>query len=658
MDSLISRDLDTIVITTGRIATPYLRLPASVTSVDVTKTSRFISHTDLSETLQQVPGLFTLNGQNYAQDLRISLRGFGARSAFGIRGIKLIVDGIPETTPDGQGQLDNISVTDISSVQVLQGTSSSQYGNASGGLIEIKTFDDEPYELNGGIRIGSFGLSQYNLSTAQELNNTLIQLSGTHQRSNGYREHSRLRQTNILSKLTHQWGKNKLSFLGSLLASPVAEDPGGINLEQATQFPQSARDRNLSFDAGESINHWKTSLRWQRQLSTNIDMDVRTFYSGRSFDGRLPFANGGSIDLNRKYGGVMTQLNHQKISSSSINKLGIGMELLSQRDNRERFVNNEGERGDLTLSQIEKFDAFGIYLIDQWNSQKWTASGSIRYDINAIAVEDKFVSNGDDSGERDLNTFNYSIGLSYNYGDNHTIFSNYSTSFETPTLSELSSNPSGVGGFNNSLNPMKAKTFELGIKGQMQDKLSYSIVFFTIRSNDELIPFELDDFPGRTFFRNAGSTSRKGIETNISLNLADELQLVSSYSYSNFQFVDYVVDGTDLSNGRLPGIPKHSMSSALIWKPNKSFVKLSSQYFSSIYVTDENSVSVDNYKILNLRIGHDFSQSKFILSPFVAINNLGDQRYFDNLRLNAFGSRYYEPAANFNWQIGVSFRIK
>lgn len=633
-------------------------MPASVTSVDLKNTNQFISHSDLSESLIQVPGLFTLDGQNYAQDLRISLRGFGARSAFGIRGIKLIVDGIPETTPDGQGQLDNISVIDITSIEVLQGTSSSQYGNASGGLIEISTFETDPYKLKAALRAGSYGLQEYHLSTSQDLNGTVVQLSGTHQRSTGYREHSRLRQTNFLGKLSHQWTKSSLTFLASLLDSPLAEDPGGINLEQATDAPRSARDRNVSFNAGEGITHWKTSLRYQHQLTEHFDLDARTFYSKRSFDGRLPFASGGAIDLNRNYGGLMTQLNHKLTTASGINKIGFGIEYLSQRDNRDRFVNNNGERGDITLSQLEKFDVLGLYLIDQWSNERWTLKGSIRYDKNSIGVEDSFTVNGDDSGSRSLNAMNYSLGVLYNFNELHSIFSNYSTSFETPTLSELSSNPSGVGGFNEELSPMRAKTLELGVKGLIKDVLSYSATIFNISSDDELIPFELADSPGRTFFRNAGSTSRKGIEMTLSLNLTKDLNLQSSYGYSNFKFEEYVVDGNDLSGNSLPGIPKHSLASSIVWRPGNSFFKLSGQSFSTIYVRDDNSVGVNGYSIYNLRLGHELKTNTSSFSPFIAISNLGSSQYFDNLRLNAFGSRFYEPAASINWQLGVTFKIK
>jgi len=420
-------NLDTVVITAGKVSTPYLSLPASASYIDLSNRNKYISRSDLSEAVSEVPGLFALDGQNYAQDLRISLRGFGARSAFGIRGVKIVVDGIPETTPDGQGQLDNISVSDITSIQVLQGASGSQYGNAAGGVIEITTTGRE----DGGalsIRGGSYGLQEYRGRYTSSGPKWSSHISATHQRSTGYRAHSKLIQTNLLGRYAYQWDQAKLTLAGSYLNSPIAQDPGGINLDQAIDRPRSARDRNVSFDAGESINHWKASARYDMDISASFSGYISTFYSGRAFDGRLPFGNGGAIDLNRKYGGLMSQWQYKKVAADAVHTLSGGIEYLSQRDARDRFVNDSGARGDLTLSQIEKFDNLGFYLIDQWSNERWTIRGSVRYDLHDISVSDMFLSDGDDSGERDLDAFNYSLGLNYKVGDRHALFSNWSTS--------------------------------------------------------------------------------------------------------------------------------------------------------------------------------------------------------------------------------------
>ncbi len=651
-DSIVTTELDSIMIVAGRMDVPYLTVPAAITSIDLNERINYTSHTDLGEVVSQVPGLFALNGQNYAQDLRISLRGFGARSAFGIRGIKLVVDGIPETTPDGQGQLDNVSVGDITSIQVLQGTNGSQYGNASGGVIEIMTDVDRDFS-HASIRMGSYGLQQYRLGTNQSFDGMKVQFSGTHQSSNGFRDHSQLRQTNLLGKLSKSWNNQSLAIRASLLSSPMAQDPGGINIDQAASNPRSARDRNISFDAGEEITHWKTSVKYDNQLNKNLGLSATTFYSGRSFDGRLPFGNGGAIDLNRKYGGLMLQLQQKAVKSNFVERGTYGIDILSQRDSRDRFVNIDGQRGDITLSQLEKFDNIGFYIIRQLSYKKWTWRGSLRYDINKIGVEDSFLSNGDASGSETLSSFNYSLGANYNYNDNQALFLNYSTSFETPTLSELGANPSGAGGFNDMLDPARARSLEIGFKGTASKKLSYVFTLFNIKTTNELLPFEIADQPGRTFFRNSGQTKRTGLELDVTYRPFNKLDIQMAYTLSNFKFDEYVVDGEDLSDIQLPGIPKVAISTSLTYHHNKLYLRATSQYFSRISVRDDNTVGVEPYHVVNLRLGHQIKTDSANIRPFIGINNLFSTTYYDNLRLNAFGSRHYEPAAELNVQVGV-----
>lgn len=652
IDSIV-RELDSVIISAGRIQTPYLSVPSSVSYLDLSSRTSFLNHADLSEAISDVPGIFTLNGQNFAQDLRISMRGFGSRAAFGIRGIKLIVDGIPETTPDGQGQLDNIAVGDISSIEILQGTSAAQYGNASGGVIEIKTLNFlEKQSLHFNFRTGSFGLQQYQVKTAQDLGLFQLQFAGTHQRSEGYRMHSRVRQSNFLLKLGRQWENTTIDWQFSFLDSPMAEDPGGINLSDALANPRIARDRNISFNAGEEITHWKTSSSLEHTFRPGVKWTNNLFYASRNFDGRLPFENGGAIDLNRSYGGILSQVQLKQIGDKWVHENRIGMDLMLQSDDRDRFLNKDGVRGVLTLSQEERFDNFGIYVIDQWSSDRWTFRGSMRYDFHYLGVTDFFESDGDQSGEKKLSAFNYSIGMTYQWHEGLSLFGNWSTSYETPALSELTANPLGGGGFNPDVLPMKAKTFEIGSKGIINDVFNYSFAAFIIHTTDELIPYELNDFPGRTFFRNAGETNRMGIESKLRFRLIPGVHVSTTYTFSDFTFGEYMIEGEDLSDLMLPGIPAHSWTNVLSIGEKTVFFRLSSQYFSAISVRDDQTVRVEPYHLVNLRLGGTLKKGGWKVQPYIAINNILSTEYFDNLRINAFGGRYYEPGASINWQIG------
>lgn len=645
--------LDTVFIRSTRIQTELQRLPASATNVELSKRQGILSHTDLSEALSEVPGLFALNGQNFAQDLRLSIRGFGSRSAFGIRGVKLIVDGIPETTPDGQGQLDNIAVADINRIEILQGTHGAAYGNASGGILNMSTF---AIDQNGGaasLRFGSFGQQEYRLKVTGTSDRTSYGISTTHQRSDGYRDHSSLVQTNILAKLQHEWNRSSLVAQVSYLASPKAQDPGGVTLEQATDAPTTARDRNISFNAGEEINHWKSSLRYQAELNNNWSFNSTLFLSGRAFDGRLPFGNGGAIDLNRSYGGWLNNVQKKMVGATFVNDLIVGIDVLRQRDDRKRFVNNDGERGDMTLSQIENFNNLGIYITDQFTTDKTTVNAGLRYDINGISIDDIF-SNGMASGERDVTALTYNLGVSQALSDQQAIYATLSTSFETPTLSELSANPTGLGGFNEDLGPMKANTFELGFRHQSK-VFAFSGALFVVQSTDELLPFEIADFPGRSFFQNIGKTKRNGLETSILYSGVESIVLQTAYTYSDFQFEDFVLSGTDLSGKALPGIPKHALSSSVTYSDGPLSLRLSSQYYSSISVRNDQTTSVAPYHLMNVRAGYDLKVGGSKMNFFFGVNNLLDTYYFNNLRLNAFGSRHYEVGSGRGFVLGVGF---
>ena len=616
--------------------------------------SSYTSHRHLGEQLYEVPGLFALNGQNFAQDLRISLRGFGSRSAFGIRGIKLVVDGVPETTPDGQGQLDNIAVADISSIQVLQGTSGSRYGNAAGGVLYLST-DAKAYQnLSGSIRLGSYGYQQYRLATKRQVGGYDLSVSGTHLRSDGYRDHSKAIQTNLQFSLAKSTDKSDTKWITSYMDSPQAQDPGGINLDQVNLNRRSARDANVLFDAGEAINHWKSSLQYNRIISETISFNALGYVSGRNFEGRLPFENGGAIDLGRLYGGGTLELNRKMAMRQGYSNTSVGIDVSLQGDDRKRFLNQEGLIGDLTLNQQESFDNLAFYVLHHMSLGLWNLDGSLRYDINSIEISDRFLADGDDSGQSTLNAFNYGIGVSRSISEMSSIYIHHSTSFETPTLSELSANPSNEGGFNQDLDPARAVTYELGWKHDDPRGHRFSAAVYSINTTDELIPFELMEFPGRTFFMNAGKTQRRGIELAGRVPISNGLSTSLSYTYSDFTFGDESVGGANLEGTRLPGLPRHLFDLFADLKYRNWSGRIGWRHVGSVTVTNDGSQSVDPYNLVEFNLGYIISSPQLTITPYLSLHNVLGSSYFDNLRINAFGSRFFEPAATRNIEFGLT----
>ena len=473
-----------------------------------------------TDIFHQIPGLFILNQFNHAQDLRISIRGFGSRAAFGIRGVKLLLDGVPLTTADGQGQIDHLDLSSIQNISLSSGPASFIYGNASGGVL---SFSSQKYiaknHLSLSSSIGSFNTRNLVLNAAINKNKTSIFVDLNRTKQLGFRHHSAYEANTYSFRILKQLKKlGELHFSSSFYHSPQGQDPGGVNIDQRIENPKSARDRNIIFNAGEEIKQFNTSLSYQQSIGNDFQIKSQIFYSNRIFNGRLPFSNGGVIDLNRNFLGHGTSISYSKdIKNNGFNKFTIGYDLANQKDDRKRFQNLESMVGDLTLSQLESFQNAAIYAFNHLQFEKIFIHTGVRYDQNNINIDDAFLSDNDDSGALKLQSVNPGIGINYALGKNLFIRTNFRTSFETPTLNELSNNPNGSGGFNQELASQNSRNLELGfsyfndLRHNSTQELSHNFQLNLYRSKtfNDIINYELEDFPGRTFYRNAGASLPK-----------------------------------------------------------------------------------------------------------------------------------------------------
>ncbi len=662
-DTLIISDIEAVTVSAPKITTALYKTPLSITKYNVSTIQESQQQLSLQEYINAVPGIFTMNANNYAQDLRISIRGFGARSAFGIRGIKLIVDGIPETTPDGQGQVDNLNLGIIQNIEILRGPASALYGNASGGIISINTINDfEKNYLKAGVTIGAFNLQQYNLTTGFKTKNTTYILHGNRSSADGYRKHSSFENNNFNARIFHQLSeKSKLNLLVNYADSPKAEDPGGIDLTAVNENRQQAHPQNILFNAGEEISQLKVGLNYKYDFDKNNRFNTYAFFSSRDFYGRLPFENGGIVDLSREYLGFGGNYLLVLPLKNGVNKIQAGYDLATQSDNRLRFNNLNGLQDSLTYDQLEVFSNAGGYLVNHFISGNWLISGGIRFDWNHMDVSDRYEENGNNSGERTLRTWNPSFGISYKIARSQYIYSNFSTSFETPSLSELSANPSGNNSFN-PLNAQKAKNYELGIKGNISSNVQYDLAIFHIDTKDELVPFELDSFPGRIFYRNTGKGSRNGLEFSINYDITDKWNFALNYAFSDFIYEKYVLNDTldiNYNDNDLPGIPKSYGALSCSYVNEKGLhARLQGRYIGDIFTNDANDNSDDAYFLLNLNLGYQIKTGKIKITPFFGINNILNTKYNDNIRINALDGRYYEPGPGLNIYGGARFLLE
>lgn len=651
------RDVDEIVVTASRTQSALRELARSVSIVDKDRIQRGTQQLALDEALAGVPGLYLQNRYNFAQDLRVAMRGFGARSAFGIRGVKVVVDGIPETLPDGQAGVDSIDLGSTQRIEVLRGPSSSLYGNASGGVIAIETESGgDARFVEGAIAGGELGYEKYQLKTGGEAGAVDYLVNVSRQELDGYRDHSLTEGTLINTKVGIDISpRDRLTVTFNHTDQPTADDPGGINAAQAAADRRSARDRNVLFDAGEALDQQRLGFLYRRDGESG-DLTIRNYYVWRDFSNRLPFVGGGAVDLDRFFYGIGVQYSFGELLPDPWT-LAVGLDVDRQDDDRRRFNNNEGTLGPLSFDQDERVDANGLYAQASYRlSERWLLTAGLRYDEIDFDVRDNFLANGDDSGRVSFDRWSPSLGLSVQIGSG-ALFANFSNSFETPTTTELA-NPDGSGGFNQSLEPQIADNFELGYRLN-RDGLSLELAVFSIDLEDELVPFELAAFPGRTFFANAGESGRTGLETAVAWRSDYGIGLEASFTWSDFTFDRFVDDnGNDFSGNELPGLPERFGYFALTYQNDRGFdARLESSYSGSLFANNANDVEVDSFTVTSLRVGYEVSTGSWVLRPFLGINNIFDERYNSNIRINAFGARYFEPAPERNAYAGVTVRF-
>jgi iron complex outermembrane receptor protein len=654
-DATVSDPIEELTVTATRAPKEIMRVPAAVSSVGKPAIQIGRKQVSIAESLQRVPGVFLQNRTNQAQDLRISIRGFGARSSFGIRGIRLVVDGIPATLPDGQAQVDNIDLGSSERIDVLRGPSSSLYGPSSGGVIQIEseTGPEDPF-VSARAAAGSYGYQKYQAKAGGRWGALDYMTSLSRLDVDGYRRHAAAE--NVLFNSRFGYAIDDTSDIGltlSVVHAPRADDPGALTTTEVAADRRQAAPRNLLFDAGESVDQQQFGLRYRKQFGEWHAVEAVNYYAWRQFDNRLPFTDGGSVDLNRFFAGGGLRYVYSQPVFAHDNRLLAGFEINAQRDDRKRYQNDDGDRGALAFDQDEDVTGYGVYLQDEFQLlPDLELTVGVRYDRVVFDVDDHFGS--DDGGRLHFSEWSPSAGLIYSPHPAINVFANVSTGFETPTTSELA-NPDGSGGFNDDLEAQKSLGVELGVQGRLPGRFRYQVVGFHIGVDDELIPFEIPSMPGRNFYENAGSSKRSGIEVALAAQPCDGLTASIAYTFSHFEFEHFRTPEGDFDGNQIPGVPRHQVWAELAYShPIGLYAAWEVLYASDLYADNANRVTSDAYVISNLRMGWAGRIGRWEIGPFLGLDNLFDEKYSDNVRLNAAFGRYFEPAPGFNVYGGLS----
>ncbi|MDC3067519.1 TonB-dependent receptor [Pseudomonadota bacterium] len=654
-----ARSEEELVITATRVNSKLSEIPFSVNTIGKDQIEKG-QYLNLDESLNQVPGLYFSNRYNYSRDLRMSIRGFGARSNFGIRGIQVFIDGIPSTTPDGQTVLDDLDLSIVKQIEILRGTSSALYGSSSGGVVNIIT--ESGLDISGGSfnsMIGDNSFLRNSFKLGEKIDNFDFSLSGAHLNYGGYREHSNVEQTNLGIKAGYDFNENyRAEFILRAVDSPYAEDAGGLNSAERKANKKAARQRNIDLNAGEAVTDKKMGVSLTR-TSEFHRLELRNYFNWRDFDARLPitpFIGAGIVKLDRTIvgGGIEYENSHNVFGYE--NQFFIGFDYDSMKDDRRRFDNLDGSTGDLQFEQNEKAKTLGLFLQEKFFiNDKTSVLAGLRYDHVDFEIQDKFLSNGDQTEELEFNEMTYSIGVSYNPKSFLNYYFNYSTAFETPTFTEFA-NPSSngtLGGFAN-VSAQKSNGYELGVRVNAGKLFKTSLVYYHLDVEDEVTT--VSNVDGRAFFNNA-DTRRSGVELDFQVRLVENLDLSASFTHSNLNFTKFVNTPEAVGN-RLPGVPKQHGYLGLNYENFKGvFANWNINYVGKIYANNVNTVSDTSYLVSNLVFGHDYKFEKYRLLGKIGINNLFDKDYNQEIRIQDATSRFFETAPKRNFFGSIEFQI-
>ena len=672
-DSLKVYTLPPAVVSVTRANPPINRIPQAVQLLEQTEISRARPTWGLDEALATVPGVYAANRYNFSLDQRISIRGFGARSAFAVRGIKVLVDGIPQTLPDGQGQLTNLELGAADRIEILRGSASALFGNASGGVISIWTDPTAPRNVRQDVRIlfGTFdrdlnrNWSKWQSSTSFRVGGGSALITVSRLDYTGQRQHSDADFRNLNSRwhfpLANGWSLAATADLGW---DPVADNPGALTDNEMRLNRDSAAAINITRVAGKDVTQGQGGVTVRREFAGGGEAAFTLFGIVRTLKNPTTFAY---IDLDRfDYGARLTVSRPLPLGSLE-HRLTAGMDFQRQRDDRLNFNNVGGQPGLLRqLDQLEHVTEFGPFIQSALQVMpQVSVTAGLRYDWVNFQVHDRLVndSNPDDSGARLMRALSGSVGVAVTPSDALTMYGNVGTSFETPTTTELTNRPNSAGGFNPTLQPQKATNYEIGVRGDLVGRLNYSVALYHANVRDELIGYAYPPptAPGRVFFQNAGASRHCGVELGTEIEIASGMNLVTTWTYSDFRYTRYTLGAKVLDGQALPGIPQHWLHFLLKLRPpalSGGWVELEETHSSGFIVDDSantsNAPRTSPWWTTNLRVGWDGTVGSVRLRPFVGLNNVWNRSYVGSVVINAANRRYYEPAPGRNLYVGFS----
>lgn len=670
-------DEQTMVVTAAPTTVSELDTPAAVSVVNGDEMRQAAPRVNLSESLGAVPGLQVQNRQNYAQDLQLSIRGFGSRSTYGVRGLRIYVDGIQATMPDGQGQTSNIDIGSVDTIEVLRGPFSALYGNSSGGVINVTSqTGTQPPTVEASSYYGSFGTWHYGMkatgavgdgSHAGDVDYTVSTNRFT---THGYRDHSGARKNLANARLGVRI--NDVSKLTLLLNSVdiKANDAGGLTADEWRNNPRQS-PRGDQYNTRKNTRQTQAGLRYERQLSAQDDLSVM-MYAGERETTQFqsiprapqlkPSHAGGVIDLTRHYQGIDTRLTHRgELLVPVTLTAGLDYENMSERrKGYENFVMvngapQYGEQGALRRNERNLMWNVDPYLQTQWQlTDKLSLDAGVRYSSVWFDSNDYYITpgNGDDSGNASYHKWLPAGSLKYALTDAWNVYLSAGRGFETPTINELSYRSDNQSGLNFGLKPSTNDTVEIGSKTRIGNGLFTAALFQTNTDNEIVVD---SSSGGRTSYKNAGKTRRQGMELGLDQQFGESWRLKAAWTWLDATYRTNVCDDASCNGNRIPGIARNMGYASFGYQPEQGWYAGSDiRYMSDIMANDENTAKAPSWTVVGLTTGYKWSYGRMDMDLFGRIDNLFDREYVGSVIVNESNGRYYEPAPGRNYGIGLN----
>lgn len=664
-----------VVVSGTRIGLSPLETPASVDIVEGAAMRRGQPGINLSEGLAGVPGLQIQNRQNYAQDLQLSSRGFGARSTFGVRGVRLYVDGIPATMPDGQGQTSNIDIGSLDRVEALRGPYSALYGNSSGGVILAYTEDGAvPSAIGASAWAGGDHTWRYGAKASGASGGMDYVLGLSRMTTDGYRDHSVARKNLGNAKLGVQLDDASRLTIVANSVDLTAQDPLGLTYAQFQDAPRSA-DLAAQYDTRKTVRQTQGGLVYERHVDGANTLRLMLYYGQRDttqFQAIPPAAQaaptqaGGVIDLRRRYGGADLRWTSELGPTQRPLTLVGGFSYDTMREARKGYQNYTGDganrqlgvQGALRRDETNTVYNADPYLQASWRvAPRWTLDAGLRYSTVAFRSRDHYIApgNGDDSGDARYRRALPVAAVRYQPDARTSLYASYGRGFETPTLNELSYRPGGLPGLNFGLAPALSDNAEAGLKTDLAGGQLTAAVF-RVSTRDEIV--SAGSTGGRATFRNAGRTRRDGVELGWSAGFAGHGRAQLAYTWLDARYRDDA-GGAIRAGHRIPGIARQSAYAALGWAPPQGWqAGIEGRYLSRLYADDANDAAAPGYVVAALSAGYVKRLGEWELSAYARVDNLFDRHYAGSVIVNESNGRYYEPAPgrSVGMGVGVTYR--